>query len=147
MTYCNTIIQTLRERGHRITPQREMIISALAHDGRHLTADAILEIVQAQTRTISAATIYRTLDFLFEQGLVTRCAGPEGQVIYATLQHGPHIHLICRRCGYEIVDNDCTIAPLASYCEERHGFALDQQHIALFGVCAGCREGVEEKQP
>jgi len=145
MTHCNTIIQTLRERGHRITPQREMIIGALAHDGRHLTVDAILTVIQAQTRAISAATIYRTLDFLFEQGVVSRCIGPEGQAIYATLRHGPHIHLICRRCGDEIEDNDCTIAPLGSYCEERHGFTLDQQHIALFGVCAGCRERMEEQ--
>jgi len=144
MTHCNTIIHMLRERGHRITPQREMIINTLAHDGRHMTIDTILGIVQAQTSAISAATIYRTLDFLFEQGLVTRFTSPEGQVVYATLRHGPHIHLICRRCGCEIEDDDGTIAPLGDYCRDRHGFTLDQQHIALFGVCAGCQGREEE---
>jgi Fur family ferric uptake transcriptional regulator len=145
MTHCHTIIHTLRERGHRITPQREMIICVLGESGRHMTADAILEAVQAQTAAISAATIYRTLDFLFEQGLVTRCTGSEGETIYATLRHGPHIHLICRRCGHEIEDEGYTIAPLGEYCQDRYGFTLDQQHIALFGVCAGCQEREEEQ--
>ena len=140
MPHCSTIIQELRKRGYRITPQREMIIGAIAHSGCHMTADEVFEAVQAQTSAISIATIYRTLDFLFEQGLISRCTGPEGQVIYATLKHGPHVHLICRRCGHEIEDDDCSIAPLGDYCAERYGFILDQQHIALFGVCPECQK-------
>lgn len=144
MAHCDTIIQTLRERGHRITPQREMIIGIIAHGGRHMTVEEIIEAVEARTSAISAATIYRTLDFLFEQGLISRCTGPESQVIYATHHHGPHIHLLCRRCGYEIEDDNSSIAQLSDDWLDRHGFALDQQHIALFGVCADCQEEREE---
>lgn len=145
MPHCNTIIQALRDRGQRITPQREMIIGIIAHSGRHMTVDEILAQVQAQTSAVSAATVYRTLEFLFEQGVISRSNGPESRVIYATLRHGPHIHLICRRCGYEIEADDFMMAPLGDECRDRYNFELDQQHIALFGLCVGCR-GREEEQ-
>ena len=41
MSHCDTIVSELRMRGYRITPQREMIIQAIAHSPRHITAEEI----------------------------------------------------------------------------------------------------------
>ncbi|MCJ7717374.1 MAG: transcriptional repressor, partial [Anaerolineales bacterium] len=62
MTHCQTIIDNLRQRGYRITPQREMIIEAIAHSPQHITAEEISEKLQEHTRAINIATVYRTLD-------------------------------------------------------------------------------------
>ena len=43
MPHCHTFIETLRQRGYRITPQREMIVEIVAHGGRHMTADEVFE--------------------------------------------------------------------------------------------------------
>ena len=49
-------IQTLRGRGYRITPQREMIVQALAHQGSHMTAEEIFAEVRTRTQTVNLAT-------------------------------------------------------------------------------------------
>ena len=72
MTHCDTLIADLRNRGYRITPQREMIVQALAHQSSHMTAEEIFAVVRTQTQAVNLATIYRTLDMLVDQGLATR---------------------------------------------------------------------------
>ena len=57
-------IQTLRGRGYRITPQREMIIQALLQSEWHMTAEEIYQQVQAFTQATNIATVYRTLELL-----------------------------------------------------------------------------------
>ena len=39
MTHCHTILEKLRNKGYRITPQRELIIQAVAHSSQHITAE------------------------------------------------------------------------------------------------------------
>jgi Fur family ferric uptake transcriptional regulator len=99
MPHCDTFIQTLRQRGYRVTPQREMIVEIVAHSGRHMSAEEVFKEVQARTRAINVATVYRTLELLVEEGLVSRADLRDGRVIYATARHGPHVHLVCRHCG------------------------------------------------
>ena len=141
MSHCHTLIDTLRQRGYRITPQREMIVEAVCHSGRHLTAEEVFDTVQLRTRAINIATVYRTLDLLVEEGFASRADLGEGRVVYATASHGPHIHLVCRQCGH-VTDVDVTpFAPLIEHIEAEYGFAFRPQHLAIRGLCAGCQFG------
>jgi len=72
MTHCHTIIDELRKRGFRITPQREMIINAVAHNPQHITAEEVSERLQEHTQAINIATVYRTLDLLWQEGFACR---------------------------------------------------------------------------
>lgn len=108
MTHCHTIIDELRKRGFRITPQREMIINAVAHSPQHITAEEISERLQEHTQAINIATVYRTLDLLWQEGFACRNDLSEGKIVYATYQHGPHIHLVCRKCN-RIIDADVKV--------------------------------------
>lgn len=139
MNDTQTIIETLRERRFRITPQREMIIDALLSNGPHLTAEEVYEQVQTRTRAVNIATVYRTLDMLVAQGIACRTDMGE-QVIYAPAEHGPHIHLVCRHCSYVFDADAAVLANLAEQLENDHGFTADLQHISLFGTCAGCTD-------
>jgi Fur family ferric uptake transcriptional regulator len=139
MPHCHTYINTLRQLGYRITPQREMIIETLAHSGDHMTAERIYEQVQGRTRAVNIATVYRTLDLLVERGLVSRSIRSDGQLAYATGRHGPHIHLTCRQCG-QVVDADYRlVSPLAEQLQAQYHFATDIQHLSMTGLCAGCQ--------
>ena len=64
MAHGHTLLETLRRRGYRITPQREMIIEVISSSGRHMTAEEIFKDVQGRTRAMNIATVYRTLDLL-----------------------------------------------------------------------------------
>ena len=94
------LIKILRERGYRLTPQREMILDAIILAGDHMSAEDVFSKVQEQSSAVNLATVYRTLDMLVEEGLACRTDLGTGEYMYATNQHGPHIHLICRKCGY-----------------------------------------------
>ena len=72
MPHCQGYLQTLRELGYRITPQREMIIEALARSGQHVMAEEIYTRVRGRSQAINVARVYRTLDLLVENGLACR---------------------------------------------------------------------------
>ena len=140
MTHCHTIISELRQRGFRITPQREMIIHAIAHSPQHITAEEIFDVLQEHTSAINIATVYRTLDLLWQEGFACRNDLSEGKVVYATFEHGPHIHLVCRRCN-QVIDADIDIIqPLREDLNQRYHFIPDLDHISIFGICDKCQE-------
>ena len=139
MTHCHTLIAELRKQGYRLTPQREMIVQAIAHAGRHVTAEEILKQVQARTTAVNVATVYRTLELLAELGLVSRADLGGGKVTYASIRHGPHCHLVCRQCGCVIEADHALVAPLAEQLQEQYGFEADLNHCAVSGLCAACQ--------
>ncbi|MCX8066994.1 MAG: transcriptional repressor [Anaerolineae bacterium] len=140
MSHCHTLIATLRALRLRMTPQREMIVEALAHSGSHMTAEEILEIVRRRARSVNIATVYRTLDLLVEHGLATRTDLGEGRVVYATVRHGPHIHLVCRGCGHVQEADASLLRSLTEALRERYHFSCDAGHLALYGLCEACEQ-------
>jgi Fur family ferric uptake transcriptional regulator len=139
MSPCQTFIETLRSRGFRITPQREMIIEAIAHQGNHINADEVFALIQKRTQSMDIATVYRTLELLVEQGLASRIDLGEGRVIYATQQHGPHIHLVCRQCGQVLDANQEMLSAFNQQLQSDYHFAADLQHISVLGLCSECQ--------
>jgi Fur family ferric uptake transcriptional regulator len=139
MSACQTFIVTLRSRGFRITPQREMIIEAIAHQGNHINADEVFALIQKRTQSMNIATVYRTLELLVEQGLASRIDLGEGRVIYATNQHGNHIHLVCRQCGKVVDANQEMLSSFNHQLQSDYHFAADLQHISLLGLCNECQ--------
>jgi Fur family ferric uptake transcriptional regulator len=137
---CQAFIDTLRSRGFRITPQREMIIEAIAHQGNHINAEEVFALIQQRIRSVNIATVYRTLDLLVEQGLTSRIDLGEGRVMYATTQHGPHIHLVCRQCGRIIDADQEMLSTLKDQLKIEYQFAADLQHISLLGLCSSCQK-------
>lgn len=139
MTHCHTLIQSLRNAGCRITPQREMIVEAVAHAGDHASAEQIYAQVKERTRAVNLATVYRTLDLMVEKGLAWRADLGDGCVVYATRQHGPHIHLVCRQCGGTFLAESGLLDRLGEQLEAEYGFHPDLQHLSMVGLCADCR--------
>ncbi len=140
MTHCDTIIDELRKQGFRITPQREMIINTIAHSPQHITAEEIFEELKKHTRAINIATVYRTLDLLWQEGFARRNDLSEGKIVYSTFQHGPHIHLVCRRCNQVIEADVKLLDSLGEDLISNYHFRPDLNHFAIFGICADCQE-------
>ncbi len=139
MTHCHTIIRNLRKKGYRITPQRELIIQAIAHSEAHMSAEEVFTAVQKHTQATNLATVYRTLDLLWEEGLARRNDLGEGRIVYATQKHGPHIHLICRCCNAVIEADPHLLSDLKRELDTQHAFLADLQHLSIFGVCQQCQ--------
>jgi Fur family ferric uptake transcriptional regulator len=116
-----------------------MIIEAVAHSGRHVSAEEVFAVVQARARAVNIATVYRTLDLLVEEGLVSRTDLRSGHVVYASAEHGSHIHLVCRLCGCVIDANVGSFESLFEQVESNYDFTCGPQHLAVYGLCGGCR--------
>ena len=146
MSPCQTLFHSLRQNGLRITPQREMIIQAIAHSDRHRTAEEIYQQVQARTRAVNLATVYRTLDLLVEQGLIHRLHLGSGQIVYTSPSHGAHLHLVCRHCG-QVIDADAgLLVDLQKHIQAEHAFRADLQHISITGLCASCEASLTPQE-
>ena len=90
----------MKHKGHKLTPQRRKVISAIALSQEHLTPAAIYEKLHRQYPNIGLVTVYRTLDILIEMGLVC-IVHSEGNgksyLLRRPAEH--HHHLICSNCG------------------------------------------------
>jgi Fur family ferric uptake transcriptional regulator len=146
MSHCHTVIGALRDRGHRITPQREIIIEAISHSVRHMTAEEIFGEVQKRTNSVNIATVYRTLEFLVEEGLASRTDLGGGREIYCGKQHGPHIHLVCSLCGAVTEADGRVIDSLQQQLYDRYGFTADLHHASIFGLCDICQAKAETEK-
>jgi Fur family ferric uptake transcriptional regulator len=135
-------VQQLRERGLRLTPQREMVLSVLHDVEGFATVDEIHQRVQQISTSVDLSTIYRTLDLLQEFDLVA-CVDPgDGQRRYELLGvHGPHLHLVCEACGAVIGAPYDLANSLGAALQKAYGFQADLEHLSVPGLCADCVQG------
>ncbi len=139
MSHCHTLLEALRQRGYRITPQREMIVQAIAHSEQHMSAEDVLAELRNHTQAINLATVYRTLEMLREEGLACRNDLGEGKIVFSVRKHGPHIHLVCRHCSRVIDADYALLNPLEELLQAKYNFHADLQHLSIFGVCSDCQ--------
>lgn len=140
MSHSEILLQALRQRRVRITPQREMILDALAHGSGHMTAEEIFDQVKIHTRVVNIATVYRTLDLLVEAGLASRSNLWDGRLVYATYSHGPHLHLVCRSCGNTVDADSGLLLSFVEQVKHQYHFLADWQHLSLQGKCQTCHD-------
>lgn len=140
------LIEVLRERGFRMTPQRQLILDAIQSLDGHVSAEAVHSRVTRQFPQVNISTVYRTLDLLEELGLVRHTHFDDGIAQYHLAEAALHQHLICRGCGKEQELDVEILRPLGQHLHQKYGFQLDLAHFALIGRCAGCNDehsGVE----
>lgn len=126
----------LREKGYRLTPQRELILAAVDALG-HATPDEVLAHVQQTASTVNASTVYRTLEVLEELGLIRHAHLSDRAPTYHSTRGHEHFHLVCRGCREVISVDAAEAASFVALLEEK-GFAPDLGHLTVFGRCAKC---------
>ncbi len=139
------ILQSLRETGHRLTPQRLMILSTIHEHQGHITAEEVCEKIHQEYPYLDISTVYRTLELLKGLGLVTRTDLGGGRAVYEMATECHH-HLVCQRCGGTVALHHRFLEPLEAELLEKFGFAAKMNHLAIFGLCAQCREALSSKE-
>ncbi len=132
-------ISRLSRRGHRMTPQRMMILEAVEAADGHISADEIFTRILRRYPHLNISTVYRTLELMKELGLVTETDMGDGRVRYHSIKKGHHHHLVCQGCGQVIDLDEPALAPLKDAINRDYGFDADLKHLAIFGRCSRCR--------
>jgi Fur family ferric uptake transcriptional regulator len=133
------IIGRLREKGYRLTPQREMILGAIESSRDHISAEEIYAQVVARYPHVNISTVYRTLELLKKLGMVYEIDLGEGRIRYHAEGSGHHHHLVCQGCGKVIDIDEATLSSLKDILYRDYDFHADLRHVGIFGLCAGCR--------
>jgi Fur family transcriptional regulator, ferric uptake regulator len=129
--------ELLREKGYRLTPQRELVLAAV-NELSHATPEQVCAHVQRVASGINISTIYRTLELLEELGLVRHAHLGHGAPSYHPAGHHEHLHLVCRDCGSVSQIDVAVAAALTGAVRSETGFEVDLEHFAIYGRCGRC---------
>jgi Fur family transcriptional regulator, ferric uptake regulator len=131
-------LQTLKDKGFKLTPQRRLIADIIHDNTSHLTAEDIIAYVQGKMPGVNKSTIYRTLDIFENAGCVVKSEYGD-HFIYHHAEEGHHHHLVCERCGKTIECKENLFAPLEHSLAEKYQFQTHFKHIVINGLCEDCR--------
>jgi Fur family ferric uptake transcriptional regulator len=133
-----TVKDRLAAQGHRLTLQRMIVASALARMPHTVSAQELYESLRVEHPLLGRATVFRTLDFLVENGLAQRFEA-EGHVhVYTSCADNHHHHLVCRICGSTTEIDDTAVNQLIDAVRGGYGFALDHAALDFYGTCETC---------
>jgi Fur family ferric uptake transcriptional regulator len=134
-----SLLEILRGKGYRLTPQRMMVLEAIEASRDHISAEEIHTRARAKYPYINISTVYRTLELLKENGLVTETDLGGGRFLYHPAGKAQHHHLVCRKCG-KVRDIDASVfQQLQDELKSKYSFDAEFEHIAIFGTCKSCQ--------
>lgn len=131
-------LDTLKESGVRITPQRHAVLEYLLTSMTHPTADEIYRALESKFPNMSVATVYNNLRVLRRIGLVRELTYGDDSSRF-DCNTTEHYHIICNDCG-KIVDFDYSgLHELEAMAEEETGFKISHHRLELYGECEDCK--------
>jgi len=123
----------------KLTPQRDAVLQVILAREDHPTANEIFEAARLRLPTISYATVYNSLRYLKEAGLVHEIKFGDSASRYDR-ETDRHDHAICNSCG-KLVDFDLPqTAELMQAAARKSRFKPESVHLTLRGLCVDCRE-------
>lgn len=120
-----------------ITKQRRAVLQVIRDAEEHLTANEVFDGARRVLPGISFATVYNSLRFLKEQGMIGEVRfGSEAARYDRTLER--HDHAICNACG-KLIDLDLPIPnDLVKIGERLSKFKVESIEVVLRGLCPHC---------
>jgi Fur family peroxide stress response transcriptional regulator len=136
----NQMLEKLREREYRLTPQRLAVLKILAVSHGHPSVERIYEQVKIDFPTTSLATVYKTVSLIKELGEVLELGFSDDRNRYDGNKPYPHPHLICTQCR-NIIDPDLSsLHHMTEELEKETGFRIVNHRMDFFGICPDCRQ-------
>ena len=119
------------------TKQRQAVLRVISESDEHLTANEVFNDARRLLPTISFATVYNSLRYLKQEGLI-------GEVRFGTdaarydRKLTRHDHALCNNCG-KLVDLELSIpSALIEEASAISKFNVESVELTLRGVCPEC---------
>lgn len=109
----------------------------------HLTAVEIFEAISARLPSVNPASVYRALDRLTAEWLISASDMGLGATVYEFVHQKRHHHLVCHVCGKTILMNDDLVHDFFTHIEASSEYQITTNHLVLFGVCPECKARME----
>jgi len=134
-----TFQQACKDAGAKLTPQRLEIFKEIAASEEHPDAETIHKGVRRRLPTVSLDTVYRTLWWLSDLGLVTTLGPAKDRARFdANLEH--HHHFVCVRCGLTRDFESANLDRLELPESVASIGSIERTQVEVKGVCHRCAE-------
>ena len=138
-TRLEELVTKLRERAHRLTPQRMAVLKTLAVSAGHPSVEQIYERIKPDFPMTSLATVYKTVTLLKEMDEVLELGFGDGSNRYDGNKPYPHPHLVCTQCGaIENLEVDA-LSDIPQQVAQDTGYRIVSHRLDFFGVCPRCQ--------
>ncbi|BCG62761.1 MAG: Fur family transcriptional regulator, zinc uptake regulator [Methyloprofundus sp.] len=129
------------KKGLRLTPIRRRILELICTSHKAIGAYELLDIYHAEDPKAKPVTIYRTLDFLIEAGLVHKIESINAFIgcLQAETQHKSAI-LICEQCSNAYEIDASSVYDSLFALSQAIQFTPHCLTLELHGVCSNCSE-------
>ena len=138
----DSIEGSLKERGVRLTRQRQILLELIDKTGEHLDAERLFQMAKEKDPKLNRVTVYRTLKMLKTSGLVDELDLMHyvgDQHYYETRLKQEHAHVICLRCGKVEEFFGEPLHKLRRQVEQHFGFQIVIARTEIGGYCAHCQ--------
>lgn len=127
----------LARKNLRVTAQRQAIIDTVFSTRQHFTAEQLLEWSRQRDKSVSRATVYRTLPLLTESGLVREMDFGKDYMFYdPNYAESPHHnHIICQDCEKIVEFESDKIEQLETEISHRLGFSVNTHRLQITANC------------
>ncbi len=123
---------------HKRTPARAIIVEFLSKSSSPVDVEQIIQFLRSKSLNTNKVTIYRTLDFLYDNGFVDKLEFGEGKFRYE-VKKGEHHHLICEKCKSVEDISDCAVDILEEEIRNKKEFLVKRHSLEFFGICKNCQ--------
>lgn len=135
------LIEKLKDRGYRITKQRESILRIIIQADKPLTPLEIIRGVQKEN-TVDKATIYRNLEFLIENSILKEIYFNDNYIRYELAGQKHHHHIVCKNCHQiipiELKEVEEILKTREKEIKKKYEFNEIDHSIEFFGTCNNC---------
>ena len=127
----------LTRRHLRLTGPRRAIIESVFGTEKHFSAEELLKWARRRDKSVSRATVYRTLPLLTASGLVREMDFGKDHKFYDPnyAVHPHHNHIICQDCGKIVEFESEKIAQLQNEITRRLGFSMKAHRLQITATC------------
>ena len=140
MSEFESIIDTVKSKGYRLTKAREGIIRVFLKIKVPLSAlDLNLQLEKLNIR-VNKTTIYREIDFLKSQKIIRELPFGDGKKRFEKWPDNHHHHLICISCdSIECIELKGCLEDEEKKILKKNNFKTIKHSLEFQGLCAKCQ--------
>lgn len=133
------VLEELKSKGHKVTPQRREIIKALAEADGPQSVGQLRERLAGRFPEIGTDTVYRNLHLLVELGIINQInlLAKKGDLFEVGGSH--HHHLVCLDCGGVLCLERCLLNDEGIESARQHDFKVTSHSFEIYGYCSKCQ--------
>jgi len=135
----DNFIEECKNRGLNVTFPRMAIYKILLQFQGHPSAEDIYKEIKKEHPYISLATVYKTLEMLAENNLITKVT-PLHDIVRYDFNKEFHHHLVCIRCK-KIIDIESEVLnhlPIPKNIDKN--FKILNYQVQFDGICKDCQQ-------